>query len=580
MEVSHPGLGKYRIVRGPNRAVVERMAMAQWHQWEEQHHKKLESKERARQRMVAEHQRERQRALAANQKQQVAARRDAMKKEATERTLAAQREVQAISGILEATLRVNDEIAWGTLMDRSLFAEPRPAKRTVPPPKLSVVPPPPQRSDPRYSVVLTTLDRLSAARRKVKEEDAAALYQRDLGTWNSTKGNIESSNARAVEEHKRAQAAADADFDRASRAWEAEKNRFLLDQQQRNRDVQELATAYQQRDPVAVNTYCELVLSRSQYPDTFPQEFEVDFAPETGIVAVDYRLPSPTQMPAVKEVKYVQGRDDFEEVALPKAAVSDLYDSALYQIALRTMHELFEADAVSAVTAVCFNGWVHSLDSATGQQNDACVLSVLAKREEFMAINLAQVDPKACFKKLRGVGAAKLHALSAVAPVMKLDRQDKRFVDSYAVAQAIDESTNLAAIPWEDFEHLVREMFEREFATSGGEVKVTRASRDGGVDAIAFDPDPIRGGKIVIQAKRYTGTVGVSAVRDLYGTLMNEGASKGILVTTSDYGPDAYEFAKGKPLTLLNGGDLLHLMAKHGHNARIDLAEAKRAGEK
>jgi restriction system protein len=128
---------------------------------------------------------------------------------------------------------------------------------------------------------------------------------------------------------------------------------------------------------------------------------------------------------------------------------------------------------------------------------------------------------------------------------------------------------------WEDFEHLIREVFGKEFSAAGGEVKVTRASRDGGVDAVAFDPDPIRGGKIVIQAKRYTATVSVAAVRDLYGTVMNEGATKGILVTTSDYGPDAYEFAQGKPLTLLNGANLLHLLEKHGHRARIDLAEAR-----
>jgi hypothetical protein len=89
----------------------------------------------------------------------------------------------------------------------------------------------------------------------------------------------------------------------------------------------------------------------------------------------------------------------------------------------------------------------------------------------------------------------------------------------------------------------------------GGEVKVTRASRDGGVDAIAFDPDPIRGGKIVIQAKRYTNTVELSAVRDLYGTVVNEGAMKGILVTTSSFGPGAYAFARDKPLTLLAGGN-------------------------
>jgi restriction system protein len=95
------------------------------------------------------------------------------------------------------------------------------------------------------------------------------------------------------------------------------------------------------------------------------------------------------------------------------------------------------------------------------------------------------------------------------------------------------------------FEHLIRELFEKEFTLNGGEVKVTQASSDGGVDAVAFDPDPIRGGKIVIQAKRYTNTVGVAAVRNLYGKVLNEGANKGILVTTSDYGSDSYEFAKG-----------------------------------
>jgi hypothetical protein len=38
------------------------------------------------------------------------------------------------------------------------------------------------------------------------------------------------------------------------------------------------------------------------------------------------------------------------------------------------------------------------------------------------------------------------------------------------------------------------------------------------VDAVVFDPDPLPGGKMVIQAKRYTNTMGVSAVRDLFGT--------------------------------------------------------------
>ena len=277
----------------------------------------------------------------------------------------------------------------------------------------------------------------------------------------------------------------------------------------------------------------------------------------------------------MKEVKYVKSKDDFTEMFLSETEQNRLYDDVLYQICLRTVHELFEADVINALDAVVFNGWVKSIDKATGKEVNGCVVSVQVRKESFQELDLANIDAKACFKSLKGVGSSKLHSLTPVAPVLQISREDKRFVPSHGVTDQLDDRFNLAAMDWEDFEHLIRELFEKEFKQSGGEVKITQASRDGGVDAVAFDPDPIRGGKIVIQAKRYTNTVGVSAVRDLYGTVMNEGATKGILVTTADYGPDAYEFAKGKPLTLLNGGNLLHLLEKHGHKAKIDLKEAK-----
>ena len=197
---------------------------------------------------------------------------------------------------------------------------------------------------------------------------------------------------------------------------------------------------------------------------------------------------------------------------------------------------------------------------------------------EFAKLNLASIDPKACFRALKGVGSSRLHAMAAVQPLIQLNRDDGRFVASHEVASKLEGGTNLAAMGWEEFEHLIREIFEKEFSANGGEVRVTQASRDGGVDAIAFDPDPIRGGKIVIQAKRYTNTVDVSSVRDLYGTVMNEGATKGVLVTTSNFGPDAYQFAKDKPLSLLDGSNLLFLLSKHGYQARIDLKEAKSLG--
>lgn len=100
------------------------------------------------------------------------------------------------------------------------------------------------------------------------------------------------------------------------------------------------------------------------------------------------------------------------------------------------------------------------------------------------ARTLELVDPKVCFKNLKGVGSSKLHSLAPIAPIIKINKEDERFVSSYDVAETLEESTNLAAMDWQDFEQLIRELFEKEFNQSGGEVKITRASKDGGVDLI------------------------------------------------------------------------------------------------
>ena len=194
-------------------------------------------------------------------------------------------------------------------------------------------------------------------------------------------------------------------------------------------------------------------------------------------------------------------------------------------------------------------------------------------------MQLEQVDPKACFRHLSGICTPSFDIVSAIRPIFVLNKDDKRSIENKDVASGMAEEMNLAAMPWDDFEHLVRQLFEWEFGRNGVEVKVTRASRDRGVDAIMFDPDPLRGGKYVFLAKRYTRTVDVAAVRDLYGTVVNEGANRGILVTTSSYGPDAYDFAKDKPISLVDGSHLLVMLQRHGRKYRIDLEEARKLGQ-
>lgn len=236
---------------------------------------------------------------------------------------------------------------------------------------------------------------------------------------------------------------------------------------------------------------------------------------------------------------------------------------------------IFKNDNDDSIKNLFINGTVSIKDKSTGKQVQSCILSLSIPKIEFINFELNHIDLFQGFKRLKGISAPSFSESIPVRPIMTINKEDRRFVDGREVMQHLDERTNLASMDWEDFEHFIRELFEKEFSSSGGEVKITQSSRDGGIDAIAFDPDPIKGGKIVIQSKRYTNVVGVSAVRDLYGTMINEGANKGILVTTSHFGSDAYNFAKDKPLSLIDGDNLLQLLFKHNFKAKIDIREAR-----
>jgi restriction system protein len=596
IEVRHAGLGKYRVISGTDQYVVEAKAQAQRVEWESRYQQILE-KERDKQRQ-------------SQMKQNAKARLEREKcelqdklDEAEERTKEAQEALSAVKTILLSAIQHETTVDWDKLKRHEPFSKPKPVPPryfeypTEPQPHdaryleaRSQLPSRPERSDPKYQVSLTFLDKVVKSRLEQKAQAVEQAYLADYTAWQEKCQQVETENQRLVEEllesdhsdWERAVEKAKAKNERLYaesvaevEKWNEESQEHQKEIEKENASVDERKAKYQSLQAAGVEDYNEMILANSEYPDIFPDDFELGYTPETKILIVDYSLPAPQQLPRLKEVKYVKSKDNFIESFISEVESNKLYDEVLYQICLRALHELFQADTANALAAISFNGWVKSIDKATGNETNGCVLSVLAQVNEFQAIKLESVDPKVCFKALKGIGSSKLHSLTPVAPVLTISREDRRFVASHEIVSRLNEGTNLAAMDWEDFEHLIRQLFEQEFKQAGGEVKITQASRDGGVDAVAFDPDVIRGGKTVIQAKRYTNTVGVSAVRDLYGTVLNEGASKGILVTTSDYGPDSYEFAKGKPLVLLSGANLLNLLEKHGHKAKIDLKEAK-----
>ncbi len=312
------------------------------------------------------------------------------------------------------------------------------------------------------------------------------------------------------------------------------------------------------------------VAAASPYPENFPQHAKLAYVPESKQLVIEYDLPSLEIIPDVGSYKYDKQKDEVTETVRPLAQRKTLYSSIIAQVTLRTLKELFKADRTGYVETIVFNGYVDTIDKGTGRPLRTCLVTLRTSRDIFMQLDLSRVDPLPCLKVLNASVSKSPAELVPVRPVLEFNMVDPRFIEETDVLSGLDQRPNLMDLTPSEFESLITNLFQK----MGLETRLTQASRDGGVDCVAYDPRPIFGGKVVIQAKRYKHTVGVSAVRDLFGTVQNEGASKGILVTTSGYGKASFEFADGKPLELLGGSNLLYLLKEYaGVEARIVMPE-------
>ncbi|MCL9682898.1 restriction endonuclease [Legionella maioricensis] len=352
--------------------------------------------------------------------------------------------------------------------------------------------------------------------------------------------------------------------------WSNEKDSFDQSAITENEQLIKLKTGYESGDKAAIEKFVQMILLQSPYPDTFPRHFETNYEPDSKIIIIDFQLPDFERYEILEETK------QFKLKPVSKIKRKSIVEFSLPAIAIRTLYEVAITDEINAISSIVFNGWVNFIDKTNGHERYECILSVHATVDKIKKLIITNLDPKECFKSFKGVIAKNILEYIPVAPILVINKNDNRLIEGREIMVGLSPDHNLAAMDWNDFEHLIRELFEKEFSKHGAEVRITHASHDRGVDAIIYDPDPIRGGKFIIQAKRYTKLVDVSAVRDLYGAIQNESANRGILVTTSHYGPDAYEFAKDKNITLLTGENLLHLLEKHGYKFKIDIKEARK----
>lgn len=93
--------------------------------------------------------------------------------------------------------------------------------------------------------------------------------------------------------------------------------------------------------------------------------------------------------------------------------------------------------------------------------------------------------------------------------------------------------------------------------SKGYKVRVTQESGDFGADLVIEDCNGLRG---VIQAKRYTGPVGIKAVQEIVGSKSYYKATEAFCITNSSYTKAAITLAKSNNVALLTRKELLKLM--------------------
>jgi hypothetical protein len=99
--------------------------------------------------------------------------------------------------------------------------------------------------------------------------------------------------------------------------------------------------------------------------------------------------------------------------------------------------------------------------------------------------------------------------------------------------------------------------FERKLSEllkdRGWTVRLTKGSGDEGIDIVLN----AKGKTILVQCKAHVAQIPPAPVRELYGTLMHQGATEAWLVATSNFSKGARTFAAHKPIRLLTIGEIL-----------------------
>lgn len=113
-------------------------------------------------------------------------------------------------------------------------------------------------------------------------------------------------------------------------------------------------------------------------------------------------------------------------------------------------------------------------------------------------------------------------------------------INASLLKRAKDDPKIIDNISSREFEEMVCELLDKQ----GYNVKLTKQSRDGGKDIIVVQKSVLGEFCIYVECKKYdkSNPISVKLVRELYGTVMADDATAGMIITTSYFTRDAKEY--------------------------------------
>lgn len=310
-----------------------------------------------------------------------------------------------------------------------------------------------------------------------------------------------------------------------------------------------------------ITSYKIDVLNKSKYPFEFNKVIDIGYCKEFKKIVVDYLLPKKDIVNEILRYEYKPRLDEIREVYRKSKDINNIYNEVIYSIVLKSIYDIFSVDIYNSVDSIVFNGYIEDIDLSTGQDIKPCIISAMVDNSSFENIDVTRVDKLKC---LRESMQARINITSdlefrSVVPIHKLDYLSKCVIDG--------DSINLLEVNPYELESLVCTLFRN----MGYEVEETKMSHDGGIDCRLYNNDPILGGKVIGQVKRYKNNIDIPKIREFESVLRNSDAMKGIFISTSDFSSGCRKFSDENNITLINGDELVKYFNEYGISSYINI---------